>query len=236
MADIAIIKMSGGKAKHFAAISVTYPAGATVTCSNGSKTLAAEDSTGKWMFSVPSAGTWTVTADKDGNTKSQSVVISTEGQHESVSINFELWLVQDGVDNTEVTGGWTAAPLWLSNDVSSRKPDITFRSGEMEIKQSGSGAANSGMAYTTNPIDLSSYSSLSINSYSEQEDSNHAKLVVWKDTPNNKTGVANVGIGVAAVQTHTLDVSSLSGPHYIGVYLYKYNGGRILVKDGIKLE
>jgi hypothetical protein len=106
----------------------------------------------------------------------------------------------------------------------------------MEIKQSGSGAANSGIAYANNPIDLSSYSKISINSFSEQEDSNHAKLVVWKDTPNDKNGVANVGIGVAAVQTHILDVSALSGPHYIGVYLFKYNGGRILVKEGIKLE
>ena len=236
MADIAIIKMGGGKAKHFAAISVTYPAGATVTCSNGTKTFTASDTTGKWMFSVPSAGTWTVTVTNGGNTKSQSVEISTEGQHESVAISFVLWLVQDGVDNTEVTGGWTAAPLWLSNDVQSRKPDITFRSGEMEIKQSGGGAANSGMAYTNNPIDLSSYSQISINSFSEQEDSNHAKLVVWKDTPNDKNGVANVGIGVATVMTHTLDVSSLAGEHYIGVYLFKYNGGRILVKGGIKLE
>lgn len=236
MADIAIIKMGGGKPKHFAAISVTYPAGATVTCANGSKTLAAEDTTGKWMFSVPAAGTWTVTATKDGNTKSASVAITTEGQHESIAINFELWLVQDGVDNTDVTGGWTSAPLWLSNEVSSRAPDITFRSGEMEIKQSGPGSANSGMAYANNPIDLSSYSSISINSFSEQEDSNHAKLVVWKDTPNDKNGVANVGIGVATVMTHTLDVSSLSGEHYIGVYLFKYNGGRILVKGGIKLE
>lgn len=225
-----------------ATIEAIFPAGCTaVICENSKKSVilvAPADSlaAGSYTFTVPFADTWMVTATNGGNSKSKSVEITIKGQHESIAISFVLWLVQDGVDNTTVTGGWKGASLWQSNDVTGRVPDITFRSGEMEIKQSGGGGNNSGLAYANNPIDLNGYSRLSITSFSEQTNSSHAKLVVWKGTPNNKDGVANVSIAQDSVQTYTLDVSSLSGEHYIGVYLYKYGGGRILVKDGIKLE
>ena len=61
--------------KLFAAIGVTYPAGSTLTCTNGTKTLTAKNTSGQWVFAIPEAGTWTVTATQGPNTKSQSVSI-----------------------------------------------------------------------------------------------------------------------------------------------------------------
>jgi hypothetical protein len=88
------IMLSGGSGtgKLFAAIGVTYPAGSTLTCTNGSKTLTAKNASGQWVFAIPEAGTWTVTATNGTNTKSQSVSITTEGQFESVTLSYQLVL------------------------------------------------------------------------------------------------------------------------------------------------
>jgi hypothetical protein len=103
------IMLSGGSGtgKLFAAIGVTFPAGSTLTCTNGTKTLKAKTTSGQWVFAIPAAGTWTVKAVSGSNTKSQSVSITKEGQFESVTLSFQLILF-DGGDNTAVTGGWGA--------------------------------------------------------------------------------------------------------------------------------
>lgn len=44
----------------FAFIRATYPAGYTCTCSNGSKTIFAEDTSGSYAFGVPTYGQWTI--------------------------------------------------------------------------------------------------------------------------------------------------------------------------------
>lgn len=87
----------GGGTKLFAAIGVTYPAGSTLTCSNGTSTLKAKTTTGQWVFAIPSAGTWTVTATLGTSTKSQSVSITTEGQFESVVLAYRQYLFESGV-------------------------------------------------------------------------------------------------------------------------------------------
>ena len=93
--------MGGGAENLFAAIGVTYPAGSTLTCYNGSKTFKAKTTTGQWVFAIPEAGTWTVTATDGTNSKSQSVRITSEGQVESVRLIYPLYLVKNGVMNEE---------------------------------------------------------------------------------------------------------------------------------------
>lgn len=82
--------------KLFAAIGVTYPAGSTVTCTNGTKTLTAKNTSGQWVFAIPEIGTWTVTATDGTNTKSQSVSITSEGQFESVELRYALVIIENG--------------------------------------------------------------------------------------------------------------------------------------------
>lgn len=82
--------------KLFAAIGVTYPAGSTLTCTNGTSTLTAKTTSGQWAFAIPEAGTWTVTATDGSNSKSQSVSINSEGQFESVELSYALVIIENG--------------------------------------------------------------------------------------------------------------------------------------------
>lgn len=68
---------------HFHAdITVTYPTGATVSCSkSGETTMYATGS--PYTFTVHASGTWTLTCVKGGITKTTTVSITTSGQTES---------------------------------------------------------------------------------------------------------------------------------------------------------
>lgn len=89
-----IIPVSGGKL--FAVIAVAYPAGSTCTCANKTKIYTAKDTSGQWIFRIPSAGTWTVTATDGTNTKTQEVSITAEQQAEAVKLSFPLYILKDG--------------------------------------------------------------------------------------------------------------------------------------------
>lgn len=66
---------------------VTVSAGATVTATNGSKTIrGTSDSTGVCTLTVPEAGTWSVSATLDGKTSDTKAVTITDSY--AVSLNF----------------------------------------------------------------------------------------------------------------------------------------------------
>lgn len=106
-----VFNMAGGgsSVEPFAAISVTYPAGSTCTCTDGSKTFAAPNTSGTALFIIPYAATWIVTATDGTNTTSETVAITTEGQLVSVELSYSLWLYNSGDECTDVTGGWTSS-------------------------------------------------------------------------------------------------------------------------------
>ncbi len=80
----------------YAVIRVTYPSGSTCTCTNGSKTLTAKDTSGKALFVIPSAGTWTVTAVSGSKSTSKTVSITAEGQVETVTLMYGLYIFKNG--------------------------------------------------------------------------------------------------------------------------------------------
>lgn len=109
MGEAFITRRGGSSAKVYAVIGVTYPAGSTCTCTDGAKTLTAKDTTGKALFVIPYAGTWTVKAVSGNKSKSKAVSITAEGQVEVVTLIFETILWEAGSDqNTSLTGGFTA--------------------------------------------------------------------------------------------------------------------------------
>lgn len=69
-----------------ATVTVTYPAGASCTLSDGVTTLTGTGS--PMAFSVPNAGTWTATVTLDGASKTDSAVITTDGQTASITIEY----------------------------------------------------------------------------------------------------------------------------------------------------
>lgn len=107
MGEAFITRRGGSSAKVYAVIGVTYPTGSTCTCTNGAKTLTAKDTTGRALFVIPSAGTWTVKAVSGSKSKSKTVSITAEGQVETVELIFETILWEAGSDqNTSLTGGF----------------------------------------------------------------------------------------------------------------------------------
>lgn len=70
-----------------ATIIVTVDSGSTVTAVCGTTTLT-KTSTGTAIFTVGKAGTWTITATKDGNTATGTVEITASGQTKSLTLDY----------------------------------------------------------------------------------------------------------------------------------------------------
>lgn len=71
-------------------IETIYPAGSICTCTDGTTTLTAPDTSGSHTFVVPNAGTWTVSCTDGTDTASKDVSITTDGQSESVSLSYYI--------------------------------------------------------------------------------------------------------------------------------------------------
>lgn len=140
-------KTNAGGGEAFAVIEAIYPAGAVCTCGMGDKILVAENSDGRFMFNIPKAGEWTVTA-RDGDRLASQTLEIQEGRAYFVELMFSLVLFDNGEDNTEITGGWTN----VSGDrVSCTASTYSAGTGETE------GTSSSG---TKNAVDLTEFSTL----------------------------------------------------------------------------
>lgn len=107
MSEAFITRRGGGGMKLFAVISVTYPAGSVCTCTKGTKTYKAKDTSGLALFAVPEVGDWTVSCTDGTQTASKTVTISAEGEAVNVALTYNL-LIVNGKD-TSVSGGWATS-------------------------------------------------------------------------------------------------------------------------------
>lgn len=202
MGEAFITRRGGGT--PYAAIGVTYPSGSVCTCTNGTLTLTAKDTTGKAIFFIPSAGTWTVKAVKGSKSKSKAVSITAEGQVETVTLMFETILF-DGGDNTSVTGGWAYTITnsgYGSDDV--RRDNLTVGTTLYWLPGRGwngggtDQASRDGYAHTKNKIDVTNYNTITaVSNYAE------GHLTV---------GNASVALKVGTV---SLDISALTGSYEV---------------------
>lgn len=124
MGEAFITRRGGSSAKVYAVIGVTYPAGSTCTCTDGAKTLTAKDTTGRALFVIPYAGTWTVKAVSGSKSKSKAVSITAEGQVETVELVYEFFIFKSGSGLTSgysiesVINNITSAPTVSSDTIS----------------------------------------------------------------------------------------------------------------------
>lgn len=89
-----------------ATINVVYPAGATLTCTDGSTIYTAETTTGSYAFNVGNTGTWTIKAVDGAEEESIDVEITTDGQSESVELSFvKIYGIQRNTANSSTV--WT---------------------------------------------------------------------------------------------------------------------------------
>ena len=226
-------KTNVGGASTYATIGVTYPAGSTLTCTNGTTTLKAKTTTGNWAFAVPSKGTWTVKAVSGSNTATKSVNITSEGQFESVELSYDLSIFKEGTgDISSLTGGWDAH----CNSYGGKEGSITFSKSHIDFYSIG----NQNHILTKNMVDFNGYSSLELEFKWDGYDSNsdsylnfavHNASAVNGDTYTQQNMLASL-IKYNAItgnrQTVSLDISSVSSGK-IGLamrqagHLYVYN-------------
>lgn len=231
---------SGFASKPYAVIGVTYPSGSTCTCTNGSKILTAKDTTGKAMFVIPSAGTWTVKAVKGSKSKSKAVSITAEGQVETVVLVYETVLWEAGADqNTAITGG-LAANNTTYVKIGSSTVTIT---GECTYFGSGSHAwSYSGNFYTKKKVtkDEFKYFCANITKNTGTHDGNKVWLYAANESEfTNDNTITRLEI---PVNTNTGKTGIFKMPltgvtsAVLGIRVYGWNNKQTIVTDKIWLE
>lgn len=213
-------------ADPYAIIGVTYPEGSVCTCSNGSVTLTAKDTSGKALFIIPSAGTWTVKAVKGSQSKSKAVSITAEGQVETVELTYGLYIFKNG---SGLTSGYSIKSN--SNSLISA-PTV---SGDT-ISWSGD-SSSGGVAFYIDPaVALSGYTKLCVDfecSYNWGGDygmgfgvGTDAATGLMLTNTNWTAKVTSVAQGTIARNTVQCDISALTDSEYIKV-VGSYSAGKV---------
>lgn len=182
-----------------ATINITYPAGSTCTCSDGTTTISAPDTSGTWACIVPNAGTWTVTSTSGTETDSKAVTITTDGQSTSVELSYALFLFKPNAPSDIIAGEWEMP----ANSAVTAEAELTVKS--VNIFNSNRIIS----AHTKGQIDLTEYSTLQATC--KASGGSDTKLAVY----SGSSVVASTAIGTD-LTTVTVDISALSGLHSIG--------------------
>ena len=212
---VTILGVSGtASGDIYAIIAVTYPEGSTCTCSDGTTTLTARDTSGYELFNVK-AGTYTVECHTSDNSRSNSVIVtvaeSEKGQVKKVTLAYELMLYSPGNEHTAITGGW----------VSKRACTITKNTDNLYVVATMTYDANSGVFATANKIDLTHYSRLYYNARNDASEDGYFGVGVWASIPAVGTNPVPYAAAYVALKANTseesyIDISSLSGEYYVG--------------------
>ena len=197
-----------------ATINITYPAGSTCTCSDGTTTLSAPDTSGTWVCTVPNAGKWTVSSTDGDKSKSADVVITTDGQTESVTLLYITHLFNNGDTCDAITGGWgTGATSSGSASISGQQISI---------------AANAQKTFscgTKNKIDVSEYEALSV----AVDSIGGGSLSVYLYATSASNPAARVTTKTTG--TVSLDISSVFGANTVMLSFYSEKGGSVKVSE-----
>lgn len=182
-----------------ATINITYPAGSTCTCSDGTTILSAPDTSGTWACIVPNAGTWTVTSTSGTETDSKAVTITTDGQSTSVELSYALFLFKPNAPSDIIAGEWEMP----GNSTVTAEAELVVKS----VNNYNGNRLIS--ARTKGQIDLTEYSTLQATC--KASGGSDTKLEVY----SGSSVVASAAIGTN-LTTVTVDISALSGLHSIG--------------------
>ena len=185
-----------------ATIDITYPAGSTCTCSDGTTTLSAPDASGTWVCTVPNAGTWTVSSTDGDKSKGTDVVITTDGQTESVTLQYITYLFKDGETYNSLTGGWEG-----------------YVNAEKKALLLAPAAGKTASAYTKNKVDLTNFSTVSV-----KTDSNPyigLSIIIASAIPSGQVATASLSNAETEL---SLDISSITGEYFIWLSAYSEKG------------
>lgn len=194
-----------------ATINVTYPAGSTCTCSDGTTTLTAPNTSGSWTCIVYNAGTWTATATDGDKSKSADVVITTDGQTESVTLLYITYLFKDGETYDSLTGGWQGT-------VNAEKQALQL------IVQAG----KTQNVHTKSKVDMTDYSTISVKTDANVH--NVSLYLIIEDSYAASKPVAKAELDTASDEV-SLDISNITGSHFIRLHSYSEKDGNRYVYE-----
>ena len=211
-----IVMPIGVSSKPYAVIGVTYPSGSTCTCTNGNKTLTAKDTTGKAIFVIPYAGTWTVKAVSGSKSTSKTVSITAEGQVETVELEYRLDIFK--------AGQGAVVPLSSSTDTYGR---VTIETDKITISKTSQNYCGA-TVYTTNLVNLLPYHILHADvALTPLSNDYRCYLYVSESAPDGTDGWPGEVSGLAVAEitksssSVSLDISSVnSGYVVLGNYGY----------------
>lgn len=210
-----------------ATINITYPAGSTCTCSDGTTTLSAPDTSGTWACIVPNAGTWTAAATDGVENTSESVSITTDGQIVAIELSYLLWLYKSGNTYNAVTGGWSVAEHGSTGG--SFDSVLTLNDDSMLLStEVWGGSVAYANAFTNNSIDLTGVNTLKFKitgigntAYSDKEGHTHKfrfSLVVANERPTKQTPTFAADMKILATGEYSVDVSAVT-TGYVGIWI-----------------
>lgn len=210
-----------------ATIDITYPAGSTCTCSDGTTTLSAPDTSGTWACIVPNAGTWTAAATDGVENTSESVSITTDGQIVAIELSYLLWLYKSGNTYNAVTGGWSVAEHGSTGG--SFDSVLTLNDDSMLLStEVWGGSVAYANAFTNNSIDLTGVNTLKFKitgigntAYSDKEGNTHKfrfSLVVANERPTKQNPTFAADMKILATGEYSVDVSAVT-TGYVGIWI-----------------
>lgn len=195
-----------------ATIAVTWPAGSTCTCANGSTVLTAPDTSGSYTFTVTNTGTWTVSCTDGTQTASATVTVSTEGEAMNVALNYGI--IYDA-------GSLYAELTMISN------PDgrYTVEYGQNSLAFKTTAGKGAGFLYAK--VNVSGYSTLKVSYESLNMQAgignaaiNQTATADYDIYPDAYAQFTSVGTGTKET---SLDISTFSGEYYVGIWDRKWD-------------
>ena len=234
---VTILGVSGtASGDIYAIIAVTYPAGSTCTCSDGTTTLTARDTSGKALFNVPSAGTWTVSCTDGSSTVSKSVTITATGQVESVELSYRLYLYKNGDEFNDVTGGWVT---YSSRD----NPELKISNRNNQLVITGELRAASNCGGTAQKVQIGSANTISFTGTVDKISGTYPIYIALFDTKADKSTSASVVARAKfpSVGTYNgysvLDLSAVSaGEYYVGFIVEGDDGSSFTVINKLSID
>lgn len=210
-----------------ATINITYPAGSTCTCSDGTTTISAPDTSGTWTCIVPNAGTWTVAATDGVENTSESVSITTDGQIVAIELSYLLWLYKSGNTYNAVTGGWSVSEHPSTGG--SFDGVLTLNDNSMLLStEAWGGSVGYANAFTNNSIDLTKINTLKFKitgigntAYSDRDGNTHHfrfSLAVANERPAKQSPTFAADMKILATGEYSVDVSALTAG-YVGIWI-----------------
>ena len=204
-----------------ATINITYPANSNCVVTNsGGQTVASDTNTTSsdktWTATVNATGTYTVIAtatDGSGNTKSENVEITTEGQSVSVKLDYPPYLFREGIGQ-----------IIPFKSVKEENATISINANGIVMNYTSTSLGQVGVG-TTNVVDLSNYSKLIFDAICNRTTTDNeytdAAVVINTEEINYTVKLSGLKAYNAMVpdgvrREYAIDISSFNAEYYIG--------------------